>query len=65
MFSWAGIFGHSQIKAKGKLVLDMQANGITETGARMVSHVLTMNKEIQIVDIRNNAFGNAFVGTIP
>jgi hypothetical protein len=43
----------------------MQANGITETGARMVSHVLTMNKEIQIVDIRNNAFGNAFVGTIP
>jgi hypothetical protein len=25
----------------------------------MVSHMLTMNKEIQIVDIRNNSFGNA------
>lgn len=50
-------FRTCKLKANEKTALDMQANGITETGARMVSNMLTMNKEIQIVDIRNNAFG--------
>jgi Ran GTPase-activating protein (RanGAP) involved in mRNA processing and transport len=42
----------------GLVALDLQDNGITLKGAEMALSMLELNKEIQILDIRNNEFGN-------
>ena len=42
----------------GLLGLDLQDNGIREDGARLALECLKMNKEIQVLDLRNNLFGN-------
>ncbi len=42
----------------GLVALDLQNNGITLEGAKMTLSMLKLNKEIQILDIRNNEFGN-------
>ncbi|KAJ3088307.1 hypothetical protein HDU96_004177, partial [Phlyctochytrium bullatum] len=39
----------------GVLALDLQDNQITDVGARIVEQVLHLNKEVVIIDIRNNA----------
>lgn len=41
----------------GLIALDLQDNDITLNGAKMALSVLELNKEIQILDIRNNSFG--------
>jgi hypothetical protein len=42
----------------GLIALDLQDNGITREGAQMALDILELNKEIQILDLRNNEFGN-------
>jgi hypothetical protein len=42
----------------GLVALDLQDNGITREGAQMALDILELNKEIQILDLRNNEFGN-------
>ena len=42
----------------GLIAVDLQDNGITLSGANIALSILQLNKEIQILDLRNNPFGN-------